>query len=297
MNMPSNLFDTAFRHQRLGLMFSIVMVIMVFLGSLAMAAQATLVRTSLSWEYNLKSRLTIEVPAVPDEAVSTRRARAEKISALLREKSEIAAVSIVPEQETTRLLKPWISDPALFAALPLPTLIDVDLKIGRSLDQQKMAEELTTAFDGVLVHSHADWMDRLLGFLTGLGVLAGIMLALTGIALVATICVVCRAAMSVQHDTIELLHFMGATDSSIAKQFQKYIQVLAVPASLAGFVLAATTLGFLTLLLGSLGGLSLIATSSWVTVGAVMALVPVGATILAVLTARLSVQKFLRRLP
>lgn len=297
MIMPSNLFDTAFRHQRLGVMFSIIMTIMVYLGSLAMAAQATLVRTSIAWEYDLRSRLTVEVTAVPDEAREVRAARTEKIAAALRERSEVAHVHIVPQEETTRLLKPWISDPALFAALPLPSLIDVDLKIGRSVDHKELRQVLEQISDSVLIHSHATWMDRLLGFLTGLGVLAVIMLILTGVALVATIIVVCRAAMSAQRDTIELLHFLGATDASIAIQFQKYIRKLSIPAALIGFLLAVLTLGFLVLLLGTLGGLSLIAVSSWVTLGAVMAVIPVGATILAVLTARLSVQKFLQRLP
>ncbi|MDD3181685.1 MAG: hypothetical protein PHD48_02625 [Alphaproteobacteria bacterium] len=296
MSMPSNLFDTAFRHQRLGLMFSIIMTIMVFLGSLAMAAQATLVRTSLSWEYDLRSRFTIEVPAIPDESKEARLEKAEKIGVVLRDRKEVDSAKIVPAEETAKLLKPWISDPALFAALPLPTLIDVDLKMGRSVDQQGLTVELSKLSEGVVIHSHANWMDRLLGFLTGLGVLAGIMLLLTAVAVVATIGVVCRAAMSVQRDTIELLHFMGATDMSIAQQFQKYIQVLAIPASAIGFALAIITLCCLTLLLGSLGGLSLIATSSWVTVGLVMAAIPVGAIVLAAVTARFSVQRFLRRL-
>lgn len=297
MNMPTNLFDTAFRHQRLGLMFSIIMTIMVFLGSLAMAAQATLVRTSLSWEYDLRSRVTVEVPALPDEVMDVRINRAETVRTALLARGDVEDAVIVPTEETTKLLKPWISDPALFAALPLPTLIDVDFKVGRSIDHKALAEDMAALADGLYIHSHASWMDRLLGFLTGLGILAGIMLVLTAVAVVATIGVVCRAAMSVQRDTIELLHYMGSTDASIARQFQIYIQALSIPASLIGFLLAVVTLGCLTLLLGSLGGLSLIATSSWVTVGVVMAVIPVGATLLAVLTARFSVQKFLRRLP
>jgi cell division transport system permease protein len=296
MNMPFKLFDTAFRHQRLGLMFSIIMVIMVFLGSLAMAAQAALVRTSMSWEYSLKSRLTVEVPAGPDESPAIRIDRAEKVATLLRGMEEVAGAYPVAEEETTKLLKPWISDPALFAALPLPTLVDVDLKSGHSVDQEDITHALNRVADGIIVHSHASWMNQLLGFLRGLGVLAWIMLVLTGVALVASIIVICRAAMSAQHDTIELLHFMGATDDSIAKQFQRYILMLAIPASAVGFIMAFMTFGGLVLLLKSLGGLSLIAASSWVTLGSVMGVIPVAAIILAVLTARLSVLKFLRQL-
>ena len=296
MTMPANLFVSAFREQRLGLMFSIIMVIMVFLGSLAMAAQATLVRTSASWGYNLQNRYTIEVPSIADETMNARHEKAQKIADALSERAEVAAVTIMPEQETAALIKQWVKDPALLSALPLPTLIDVDVKVGRRIDPTELSDDFNRIVAGIQVHSHSAWMDKLQGFLKGLGYLAGIMLLLTAIALVASIIVICRAAMAVQHETIELLHFMGASDRAIASQFQKHIQVLAIPAALLGFVLAVITVGLLALLLSSLGGLSLIAPLSWVTVAIVMSTIPVGAFVLAILTARLSVQKFLRRL-
>jgi len=296
MNMPANLFATAFREQRLGLMFSIVMVIMVYLGSLAMAAQATLLRTSASWGHNLQSRYTVEIPTVQDETTATRAERADKIAKALTDRPDVASVDILPESKTASLIKTWVKDPALLAALPLPTLIDVDLKSGQTFNPVEVADDFSRISEGIQVHSHAVWMDKLQGFLKGLGYLAFIMLFLTATALVATIVAICRAAMAVQRDTIELLHFIGATDGAIAMQFQKHIQVLAIPSALIGFILAVVTVGLLALLLGSLGGLSLIDPLSWSTVAIVMSFIPIGATVLAVSTARLSVLKFLRRL-
>jgi len=296
MNMPANLFSTAFREQRLGLMFSIIMVIMVYLGSLAMAAQATLVRTSASWGYTLENRYTVEVPAIPDETMTVRHERAAKVARTLSERTEIASVHILPDEETAGLIKAWIKDPALLGALPLPILIDIDVKVGKALNPVELSDDFNHIIEGIQVHSHAAWMNRLLGFIKGLGYLAAVMLFLTGLALVATIIVICRAAMAVQHETIELLHYMGASDAGIASQFQRHVQALAIPASIIGFVLAVVTISLLALLLGSLGGLSLIAPLSWMTVGIVMSLIPLGAIALAILTARLSVQKLLRRL-
>ncbi|MFA6279840.1 MAG: hypothetical protein WC612_03485 [Bdellovibrionales bacterium] len=296
MGMPANLFSSAFRQQRLGLMFSIIMVLMVYLGTLAMAAQAMLARTALTWGYDLQSRMTVEIPYVSDEDALLKSGKREKIIAALRAMPEVADVTLVKEEETRRLLQAWIDDEALLNALPLPQLLDVSLKVGATLEPEALRRLLSKQAGEAQVYSHASWMGKLFGFLTGLGVIAGVMLILTGFAVVTVISVVCRAALVVQHDTIELLYFMGAPDHAIAKQFQKHIQALAIPASLIGFALAVLTLAMLVFMLSSLGGLSLIAPLSWVTVGGMMTLIPVGATGLAIMAARVSLLKHLRRL-
>lgn len=296
MGMPSNLFSTAFRQQRLGLMFTIIMVLMVYLGTLAMAAQAVLARTALTWGYDLKSRLTVEIPFVPDEDSLLKASKRDKIIAALHAMPEVADVTLVKEDETRRLLQSWINDADLLDALPLPQLLDVTIKVGASLEPETLRRALAQQTGDAHVYSHASWMAKLFGFLTGLGVIAAVMLVLTAFAVVTVISVVCRAALVVQHDTIELLYFMGAPDHAIAKQFQKHIQALAIPASLMGFVLAVLTVAMLAFMLSSLGGLSLIAPLSWVTVGGMMTLIPVGGAILAIVAARLSLLKHLRRL-
>lgn len=296
MTMPANIFSTGFKTQRLGLMLAVIMVIMVYVGCLAMAAQATLARTSLTWGDNLQHRYTIEIAAQVDEALSARAQRAEHVATLLRSMPEVKQVSIIPDEDTASLIKPWISDPTLLTALPLPVLMDVGIKPGQNVTGDGLKTRLSEHGAVVQVHAHAGWMNALLGFLKGLGYLAVIMLALTALAITIMISVVCRAAIAVQHDTIELLHFMGATDRSIAREFQQHIYRLALPASLIGFLAAAVTVVLLVLLLKSLGGISLIESSSWVTVGGVMFLIPVGAICLAILTARLSVLKLLQRL-
>ncbi len=296
MGMPSNLFATAFSQQRLGLMFSIIMVLMVYLGTLAIAAQAVLARTALTWGYDLQSRLTVEIPFIPDEDPLLKATKRDKMIAALRAMPEVADVTLIKDDETRRLLQSWIDDAALLDALPLPQLLDVTVKVGAALEPDAMQRALVKQVGEAQVYSHAGWMDKLFGFLTGLGVIAAVMLVLTAFAVVTVISVVCRAALVVQHDTIELLYFMGAPDHAIAKQFQKHIQALAIPASLIGFALAVLTIAMLVFMLSSLGGLSLIAPLSWVTVGGMMTLIPVGGASLAIVAARVSLLKHLRRL-
>jgi len=296
MSLPSNLFSTAFREQRLGVMLSFLIGIMVYLGCLAMAAQAVLARTSVAWGHDLQNRLTIELPVQHNESAEKSAERADKALALLSQRMEIAEADLVAESETSRLLGDWIEDPALLRSLALPRLIDVEIAADQKLTADDFRRILKPVADAVQVHRHEQGMDQILGFLKGLGYLAGLMLVLTGVAIIAIIGVICRAAMAVQRDTIELMHYMGATDSVVALQFQTYVRRLAVPSAGIGFLLAVVTVGFLALMLGSLGGLSLVSPVSWVTVGGVMALVPFMASLLAIVTARLSVQRLLRRL-
>lgn len=287
----SKLFWSAFRQQKLGFMFSAIMVILVYIGSLAIAAQAALWRTSASWEHDLKNRLTVELPFIDGE---TYKQRQDITNLLIKELSslpEIDHLVVIPDDEKERLLKAWVKDDELLEILPMPALIDLDLKSGVQTSGDALRKKLSLNFKEANIHSHAEWMDRLDGFLKTLGALAGFMLFLTALILMAVIIIICRAALSVQSTTIELLHYMGATDTLIATQFQKHIQRLAVPCAIGGYALACVTMLALVVLMGSLDGLSLITPLSWFTIGVVMTLVPLGAVSLALLTARLSVQR------
>ncbi len=295
MSSPSRLFAMAFREQRLGLMFGILMAILVYLGSLAMAAQAALGRTSFAWGHELTSRLTVEIPVLPDETPSARVEKLEKLKSNLETLPEVMEVHVVPEAEKEALLKSWISDEELLRSLPLPALLDVSLKTGAVLEPEALKGKMTKEFQNVPIYSHADWMAKLQGFLKVLGMLGGVMLALTGLTLVVVVMVICRAVMAVQMTTIDLLHTIGASDRMIAKQFQKHMFRLAAPSALIGFGLAALTLGGLVALLGVMGGVELVAPLSWATMVGVMAFVPLGAVVLSSFAARVFVQRQLRR--
>jgi cell division transport system permease protein len=296
MSLPKNLFSTAFRRQRLGFLLTFILALMVYLGSLAMAAQAVLVRTSLAWGDDLQGRLTLEIPASSDETAAARAARAQTVATMALRRDGVAEARVVDESETAQLLRPWIADAALLSSLPLPQLVDVRLKDGARVEADALRIALQDAAPGLQVHAHAAWMDSLVGFMRGLGGLAAVMLVLTALALMAVVSIVCNAAMAFQRETVELLHFIGASDPMIAAQFQRQIVVLTFRAAVLGLLAASVTVGGLALMLGTLGGLALVQPVSWLTVAAVMAIVPVAALVLALVTARLSVMRLLRRM-
>ncbi|HWL47916.1 MAG TPA: FtsX-like permease family protein, partial [Sphingomonadaceae bacterium] len=107
-----------------------------------------------------------------------------------------------------------------------------------------------------------------------------------------------RAALDTHRATIEVLHLLGATDSQIADLFQRRIAFDALVAGLVGFAAAALVIVMLARrfaalgseLLGMTGGL---ATGSW----ALLLLLPIAATVLAMAAARWTVLAALRRTP
>lgn len=294
MTIPSNLFTVAFREHRLGFMFVLLTVALVYLATLAIAAQSGLAALSSGWSRNVQGRMTVEIP-FPDDA-KTQKERVKKITEGLRALPEIAEVSPVPDSEVARLLKPWFSESSRLASLPLPSLIDIETKEADSLSSSALHEKLSLLVSDARVVSRAEGLDGLLNLVRSLRLLAAFMIFLTALTLVIAITLICRAAMAVQHDTIELLHFMGATDSDIARQFLHHIRRLSLPASLLGFAGAVASVFVLLYLLHNAWGQPLTFDRAWAVPGVMMTLVPVTAVLVAMAGARVAVLSLLRRM-
>lgn len=114
MPLPRHVFAPAFRHRRLGWFFALLVGIMVYLASFATAGEAALSAATFTWDKNMESRLTVEIPPVGDEASVSQPDRIQKVLAALKTLPGVESADVVPDEETTRLLKPWISSPVCF---------------------------------------------------------------------------------------------------------------------------------------------------------------------------------------
>src|SRR5271154_7021430 len=117
MPLPRHVFAPAFRHRRLGWFFALLVGIMVYLASFATAAEATLSMMTVTWDRDMESRLTVEIPAVDDEASTPQPERVAQVLAVLRAMPGVERATPLSEDETARLLKPWIKQPELLKEL------------------------------------------------------------------------------------------------------------------------------------------------------------------------------------
>ena len=152
--------------------------------------------------------------------------------------------------------------------------------------RRRWKTRLRTVVSDARVDDHAAWLADLAHLVRSLAALAGLMIALTGLALVIAIALICRAVMATERDTIELLHVMGAGDGSIARHFQSHAWRLAWPAALAGFLLAVISLGFLLFFIRHVVDLSTLQFSRWIGLVLLMIVVPCAAVMAAALSAR-----------
>lgn len=269
-----------------------IVALMVFLGVLMFAAALVVSKTVDTWDSTLTGRMTVQIP---DRAANDKNTQA--LAALLQATPGVARVRVVPDDEARALLIPWLGEEVVASNLPVPGLIDVEIVPGARVDPVLLRAQLAETVPDVTVDDHRNWLSALITLARTAEILAFAILALIASAAVVAVIFTTRSGLAVHSAIIELLHQMGARDTYIASQFQLQALMLALRGGIAGGLSAAIVL----LIFGWIGqgidaaflpSLSL-SPLGWL----VLLLVPAGAVLIAMLTARLTVLRALARMP
>jgi cell division transport system permease protein len=266
---------------------------MAYLATLALAIAMALSGVAGRWDTGLSGTLTVQIP--PGETETETAVRVGMAVAVLEGTAGIAAVAPLDPPEVAALLEPWL-DGAPPADLPLPALIDVRRAAGAALDVAALEAALAETVPGTTVDDHAAWLNDLRIVTAAVQAVALGAVGLIGLAAVATVVFVTRAGLAIHHQVVDILHIMGAPDAYIARQYQRQALIRGATGGVAGLVPGLLTLLGIGWAARDLGGtvpegLSLGA-AQWL----VLALVPLACAGLAMLTARLTVLRALRRL-
>jgi len=227
-----------------------------------------------------------------------RTAQAQAAQKALMAVPGVISARMVPQEELDQLLVPWLGSGMSDADMvPVPAMIDV--RLTGAADGGRLAAlraALRHAAPGARVDAQSHWLAPVFEAMDSLRWLAVSMIGLLALALAAAVLLSARSALGTHRQTIEIVHNLGGTDAQIARIFQRSMGMDATLGSLVGLVLgqiAVFALGarFAGLGAGLLGGGAL-GLLDW----AVVALVPLAAVGLAMLTARLSVLIALRKM-
>jgi len=273
--------------------------IMAFLAALALGASLLADRASLGWRSGLSDRLTVQilVPAHGDAPSELVRETAAAL-AVLRSTPGIAHAAPLSEGEMQGLVEPWLGKGSLVAELPLPTLIDAEVSPGAPVDLTALAARLKDAAPDSQLDDHSRWLARLKTLANTITWTAYAILILIAVATAASVTFATRAGLAAHHEMVSLLHQMGARAGFIARAFEQHFALSTFAASALGATLAA--LLFLTA-----GGLEVFGVSSnpflppiALKFGEVVwfAAVPLVASLIAWVTARLSVLAVVRKI-
>lgn len=283
---------------------------MVYVAVLAAAGALFAQSVSERWALSLSGVVTVQVPAaeqvldptsVSDQDRDSQSTRLAVVLRILRVTPGIGHLTILDHERSLALLKPWLGDD-LVKQIDMPVLIDLRLMDSESLDIEDLNQRLSGRVPGTVVDDHGLWLSRVAGVTAAVergGWL--IVLLVVGVSTISVVFAV-LSGLSVNRDVVELLHLMGARDGYVAKRFQSYVLIAALPASVIAGALAIATIMAISavsqapselagsaLRFGELGGFR---ARDWLIICAV----PLVFALVTLVTARLAALVALRRL-
>lgn len=272
-----------------------VIAIMVALTVIAAAAGLALSNTARSASDELSGGVTVQVvEANPVERNRQAAAAAQRLRAL----PGVADVHVVSQDEVERLIEPWLGARAGDdAEIPVPALVDARLREpigGENLGALRSAvREVAPA---ARVDAQSAWLKPVFGAIDSLRLLALTLVLLLGFAFAAAVLLAVRNALGANRDTIEIVHLLGGTDGQVARIFQRSVAFDAVGGGTVGLALGLVVVLFFGRRFGDLGaglvGGGALQWYDWV----LLALVPIAGILLAMVTARFTVLRALRRM-
>ncbi|HEX5957643.1 MAG TPA: ABC transporter permease [Hyphomicrobiaceae bacterium] len=237
-----------------GRSLTLVITIMCFLASLTAGSVNMMYQSASSWLRDIAGEVTVQVEARQGIDVDQ---QVGDVASFLSRQPGVARVRPISVRETSRLLEPWLGQSDALSTLPVPRLIAVEIDRINPPNFDNLRGALGARFPastGVTIDDHRRWQ-RQVRTITRSFALGGIaILLLVAAATTAIIVSATKSAMASNRDIVEVLHFVGATDKFIAREFERHFMRLGVRAGIVGAVWAVLVFLSMPYIMDFLGG-------------------------------------------
>ena len=266
---------------------------MVYLAALSIAGLFLISGLTQQFGTGIANTMTVQIPITGSASKDT--LLRDEVLMKLNGAKGVKSSRHVPVERIAELLSPWLGTAIDSEQIPLPQVIDVKVDRSTGITPEKLLILLNDTNPSIVIDDHGEWLASLLHALRSAKLFALIVVTLIGIATIGTVVFTTRTGMGLHKDNIIVLHFIGAKDSYIAKQFAVRAAWLGLKGGIGGLVFALPTLFALRLTIGSLNTgllpeLKLSATG-WIS----LALIVPCVAIIAHFTARSTVLKSLSK--
>jgi len=276
---------------------TVTMAVMSYLACLAIGALILVERAVSDWTSGLSLEMTVQVSHVSGSDIDLEVAKAQ---ALVSDFPGVLEAEVLAPEAGAKLLEPWLGSRAL-EGLSVPRLIRVVVDPNARPDIEALETALLEV-KGAHLDTHRKWEAELTRMARALSVLSYTILLLISVSAIAIVIFATRAVLQANRPVVDLLHLVGARDGFIARQIDgRFLRT----GMLSGFI--GVGLGLLTFfLLGiSDGGgmaeasLSLLfsAPEAAIFSYAVLFSVPAAATLICLITARITLMRRLGVIP
>jgi len=279
----------------------LLIALMTFLIVISLVGSTSINRLTRTWADGLENKATIEIPAEKSDGSLRNAEQIEnfttEVAKMLTENKYVEDFIIMSKDDISELVAPWLGHDLLIEDIPLPQLISIEFRSRPPEAIDEMTQALALINDNIRLDTHESWLTQLLQITNTLqfaGLLIVLIIAFTTITAVAG---GVRSRMAIYRADIELLHLMGASDEYITKQFQRHALIISAKGSLSGALFALLILILMSTFnlanISSLPGQSIISTSNFL----ILALTPITACAISILTARTTVLRELSQMP
>lgn len=262
---------------------------MVYLAALALAATMATDRLAARWRVDLAGNFSIQIPPDATAATGARDQLLRDVADTIAGMAGVAGVRVIGEAEKIQLLEPWLGSGGVPEGVRLPDLVVVQMRAAATSDAAAVKARIADLVPQATIEDHARWQGDMLAFAGSIKLLASIIIGLIAAAAVTTVIFVTKTGLSIHRRVIEIVHLVGAHDSYIARQFLLHAMRLGLIGGIGGVALAGATLIGLDRLLAH-AQTSLLPTlaldlNQWLALG----VVPIAVSLVAMITAHLTV--------
>jgi cell division transport system permease protein len=230
---------------------TLVISIMCFLASLTAATVYMINQSADAWLHDIASEVTVQVE--PREGADA-EALAQEVAVFLGRQRGVRTARALSLQDSAGLLEPWLGQSDALKTLPVPRLVAVEVERSAPPDLDALRAALSAQFKSVTLDDHRQWQQQIRTVtrsfaLGGLAILLLVAAATTAIIVSAT-----KSAMASNREIVEVLHFVGATDRFISREFERHFLRLGIRAGLVGAVSAMAVFALMPAVMELLGG-------------------------------------------
>ena len=215
---------------------TLVVAIMTFLACLTLGSVILVNRTAATWQTQIAREATIQIR--PAEGFDM-DAALEKARALAETFDGITSASIVDRAATARLLEPWLGSGLDLDSLPVPRLVVVTIDPNSPPNFEAISASVARDIPNASFDSHRNWVDRLITMARTTALFGTAIFILVLAATVLTVVFATRGAMAGAGHVIEVLHFVGAKQGFISRQFRHRFFLIGLWGAMAGGALAS----------------------------------------------------------
>ncbi len=194
----------------------LLIAIMTFLSGVTLGGVVLVQKSAIAWSSDVGREVTIQIRPVEGEVMESNLRTAVALAEATPGVASARALSI---EESEKLLEPWLGAGLDLSAIEIPRLVVVQLADPADADIPKLERDLQ-AVKGASLDTHAAWRQQL-NVMAGTIVVSGLLvLALIVVATVLAIIFATRGTMASNREIVDVLHFIGASNSFIAGEFQ-----------------------------------------------------------------------------